>query len=521
MLANVQGERVEANEVFRQFQNESKSFVEIEHLVSHKTTIPYTHVLAASSPYSTFCSWLWKDDRQFYKLVARACGIHGTNQGAIEGAIDAHLEKVWNLIKNAYSELDGNKKHRKEGDTLRIFLLPEWALGRRYPADGTDFSPPLDFAEMQYIIFGLEKKMQKSGLDFSDWLIVPGSIYWGFKISHLAFNNVIYKYAVFNTAPIYYGGRFVWAHNKHLQADNMHSSEQWGYDLVQLFQGRPGCTVYDGGGARVCGSVEFAKAVAQANGASAGEALQKWGLQQPAYAILVNGLVVGLDICVDHRYMEGIDRLKKLGFADMFDIQLLIASGMSFNVPEENDGRLSLTLRKQGLAISSDGVQGPAATQLFMSLSDDGHGVTKQGQLVKIQVDLQRHFQEVDAVLLNSWTQGCEQDWMDTANKAYCTNCQTSAGRQKFVREYGSKGARVPGFCKAETANHNILKVWRLTRLKSKSPSATRSKNSHPPTNVSPQTSSSSSTQMQMPRPTRTPSQTRTIQLVVNVAMDA
>merc|ERR1719480_246271 len=49
---------------------------------------------------------------------------------------------------------------------------------------------------------------------------------------------------------------------------------------------------------------------------------------------------------------------------------------------------------------------------------------------------------------------------MDTANKAYCTNCQTSAGRQKFVREYGSKGARVPGFCKAETANHNILKVW-------------------------------------------------------------
>jgi len=436
---------------------------EVVHPLNAQSKNPYKFIKVASSPVSTACSWWYKRDPVFYRSFGHVCGV----QGPGIDAVNAHVDRVFNMILLAYDNL---AKSSDSEDTLKVFLLPEWALGRRYPitpVNGTqykDFIEPLNFEEMQHIIFELVAKMQKSGLDFSDWLLVPGSIYWGVKVNVRLSDGAFHQYAVFNTAPVFYRGDLVWVHNKFIQADNLAKEEIWGYELVQKFPFDPvhdiGCTTRIGTAGVICGTAQFKAVVQREDSVEAAEALQKWGLTHPADAILVNGLAVGLDICADYRASRARDMLSGNPVMDVFDLQLMISSGMTFDTREtENGTAAALALRQGGMAISSDGIVGwGTGTNLFVANFHKDEFWNSTGRKFKFHLEVGKHFLQKTADLLYSWAAGCHL-FSDSYNVKFCQLCQNPLA---FAQQAGvSLGYGLQTFCDTEAGNWHVLKVWK------------------------------------------------------------
>mmetsp|Transcript_50183 Transcript_50183/g.96893 ORF Transcript_50183/g.96893 Transcript_50183/m.96893 type:complete len:147 (+) Transcript_50183:2-442(+) len=109
---------------------------------------------------------------------------------------------------------------------------------------------------------------------------------------------------------------------------------------------------------------------------------------------------------------------------------------MAFKYPEKDIGRVALSLRQQGLAISCDGIYGPkGGTRLFKARFQNGR-------------NLDLHFKQLTPKINDSWEKGCMQKGMSLLSVRLCFWCQHTTTSRHLQ------------FCQAETGNFNIMKVW-------------------------------------------------------------
>lgn len=442
----------------------------------------FTHMVAAAAPVSTACSW-WQGDRitPFYKTFAHLCGVGGSSTAAL----DAHIDRVWGLLRKAHDRLNTKNAPGGYGRTLKTFVSPEWTF-RRYPegVSDDDWVKPFGYTDLQYIIGELQDRFDKTIDDWYDWLIVPGSIYWGVSYTDRITNAE--KWMVFNTLPVFHSGKLVYHHNKFAQADNMNKQHEfWGYDLVKTFPATSGCAKYGGSEQHICGTTKFLEWMETRYPGMPGflAGMKKWGLKQPHAALIVNGLVVGVDICLDHSMTlgEGARSAERVGAVGLpfFDIQFLVSSGMAFIYPED-DGALSLHVRSGGVGLSADGVSGPLESgRLYVKKEGaDGKWNASQGVVhvenvivrgvrpgdiraakVTNKAKLAKDFVEKAAMLSGSWSGGC----VDEKSKRYCNLCSTSRTQDRvydIVFHQQLYPQEIQQFCQTEAGNWQLLKYW-------------------------------------------------------------
>ncbi|MHC5109561.1 MAG: hypothetical protein ACYTHJ_06745 [Planctomycetota bacterium] len=144
----------------------------------------------------------------------------GKNSGRSIADLLKHIDKS---LENTDKELARRDRHQEAHDLriqghppVRVFVAAEWY----FRPEGTAYTP----AQKQTIITGLEKISRK----YTDWLIIPGSIYW--TPDNLANPPV----NVYNQAPVLFAGAVIktrtkW--NEHdIPTERQDTHEIWGMD---------------------------------------------------------------------------------------------------------------------------------------------------------------------------------------------------------------------------------------------------------------------------------------------------
>lgn len=381
----------------------------------------FSHMVSVSAPVSTYCSY-WSNgaiasDPELWTSFSTLCG-----PGSGKDDLAAWVEKVWAAMRSAKDSVEESLASKEGSDTvLRVYLGPEW-LFRRYSEDGKPkpFSP----LELKHVLQTLEIRMRHD-TSWENWLVVPGTVYWGFdrldEIAHFVRGKTVAgmlmgfaaklfgtwdasQFAVFNTVPIFAGGSLVAVYNKRDESDNML--------LGQDFWGK---TVLNGFGGVAAGAEHVLDFFSQEGEMDAADALKTYGLNFGSPLVVFGGRLIGVDVCIDHDSNPASKLLEtfNIGSRDVkkkFDLQLLLSSGKDFKSVEEGRGHLNLRLEQGGMALRCDGSKkGVRLMRATADVSMDEHMSSS-------------HFEDVEGTWAGSWGLNARRGKWNNASSSVCNS---------------------------------------------------------------------------------------------------
>ncbi len=276
----------------------------------------------------------------------------------------ARVDLLFDRLKQAHTTCIAAGEDFTNPDLLHIFLAPEWyfrSSAKIYTAE-----------DREAIIAGLR---EQSAAQYPNWLIIPGTIFWGEKKGFVGGTFYVY-----NCAPVIYGGECLLTLYKSFEADAIDSDTQlWGMDESKKKK-----------------------------------ALDRSGIFGP-----IKGISFGLEICRDNSEGVLVNDYKSSKPGGMgVDVHILISCSTQFQ-------KLRIATRTGGYSLQCDGnlekdawnLKGsanlfPAPNRgqitleecLELCLKEGGHGVTPPKALTNIKHHIVENPRDERVVLFDAVT---------------------------------------------------------------------------------------------------------------------